>query len=276
VVVMEVYAAREDPEPGVTGELITSKVTHDRVQYVPGREETVRTVVGLARPGDIVLTMGAGDVTELGPQIMAALAEQAGADTAGSGVQSGTPWKAGGPPVKAEEGRVTERTRSDPWKIAFVVLLVVSLVCVVTWILLGSRLLVVRDVAVTGVDRIRPEDVVAAVDVETGTPLARVDLDSGRERAESLDLVESAEVTRGWPVTLRVEVVERRPLLAVRVGEEYRLVDGDGVRIEDSRTRPEDHPLIKVTRSEEHTSELQSRFDLVCRLLLEKKKDHSR
>ena len=88
VVVMEVYAAREDPEPGVTGELITSKVTHDRVRYVPGREETVRTVVGLARPGDIVLTMGAGDVTELGPQIMAALAERAGADTAGSGVQS--------------------------------------------------------------------------------------------------------------------------------------------------------------------------------------------
>src|SRR5699024_9595117 len=88
VVVMEVYAAREDPEPGVTGELITSKVTHDRVQYVPGREETVRTVVGLARPGAIVLTMGAGDVTERGPQIMAALAEQAGGDTAGSGVQS--------------------------------------------------------------------------------------------------------------------------------------------------------------------------------------------
>ena len=39
---------------------------------------------------------------------------------------------------------------SDPWKVAFAVLLVVSLVCVVTWVLLGSRLLVVRDVAVTG------------------------------------------------------------------------------------------------------------------------------
>src|SRR5699024_1182725 len=80
-VVMEIYAAREDPEPGVTGELITSRVAHDRVRYVPGREETVRAVVELARPGDIVLTMGAGDVTELGPRIVAALAEQAGADT---------------------------------------------------------------------------------------------------------------------------------------------------------------------------------------------------
>ncbi|KOX07271.1 cell division protein FtsQ/DivIB [Nocardiopsis sp. NRRL B-16309] len=139
------------------------------------------------------------------------------------------------------------RTRSDPWKVAFVALLVVSLVCVVTWVLLGSRLLVVRGVAVTGLDRVSSEEVVAAVDVSTGTPLIRVDLDRSAARAESLDLVESATVTRGWPATLRVEVVERRPLLAIRVGEEYRLVDGDGVRIEDSSTRPGTHPLVRVT-----------------------------
>ncbi|MEE2038534.1 UDP-N-acetylmuramate--L-alanine ligase [Nocardiopsis sp. CT-R113] len=80
-VVMEVYAAREDPEPGVTGELITSRVPHDRARYVPGREESVRTVAGLVRPGDIVLTMGAGDVTELGPLIVDAIAEAADEST---------------------------------------------------------------------------------------------------------------------------------------------------------------------------------------------------
>ncbi|MFE1169011.1 UDP-N-acetylmuramate--L-alanine ligase [Nocardiopsis sp. NPDC058789] len=77
VVVMEVYAAREDPEPGVTGELITSKVSHDNVRYVPDRADAVRTVAALARPGDIVLTMGAGDVTELGPLIVEELARNA-------------------------------------------------------------------------------------------------------------------------------------------------------------------------------------------------------
>src|SRR5699024_65699 len=51
VVVMEVYAAREDPEPGVTGELITSTVTHDRVRDGPGREETGSAVVEVARHG---------------------------------------------------------------------------------------------------------------------------------------------------------------------------------------------------------------------------------
>jgi UDP-N-acetylmuramate--alanine ligase len=77
VVVTEVYAAREDPEPGVTAELITSRVAHDRVWYVPGRDDAVLRVAELVGPGDIVLTMGAGDVTELGPRIVEALAQRA-------------------------------------------------------------------------------------------------------------------------------------------------------------------------------------------------------
>lgn len=77
VVVTDIYAAREDPEPGVTAELITSRVAHDRVWYVPGRDDAVLRVAELARPGDIVLTMGAGDVTELGPRIVEALARRA-------------------------------------------------------------------------------------------------------------------------------------------------------------------------------------------------------
>lgn len=77
VVVLEVYAAREDPEPGVTGELITSRVGHGNVYYTPDRGDAVRLAADLARPGDIVLTMGAGDVTELGPLIVDRLAEAA-------------------------------------------------------------------------------------------------------------------------------------------------------------------------------------------------------
>ncbi|MEY9212990.1 UDP-N-acetylmuramate--L-alanine ligase [Thermobifida halotolerans] len=73
VVVLDVYAAREDPEPGVTSALITDQVGHDRVRHHPDRAAAVDHVVSVARPGDIVLTMGAGDVTELGPTIVAAL-----------------------------------------------------------------------------------------------------------------------------------------------------------------------------------------------------------
>ncbi|MFI6576582.1 cell division protein FtsQ/DivIB [Nocardiopsis sp. NPDC050513] len=157
------------------------------------------------------------------------------------------------------------RRRSDPWKLAFVALLVVALVCVVTWGLLGSRLLVVREVSVTGLDRVSRDEVVAAVDVATGTPLIRVDLAAGAERAESVELVESATLSRGWPATLRVEIVERQPLLAVRAGGEYRLVDGDGVRIEDSPTRPGTHPVVRVTGEVEGNEAVRAAADIVER-----------
>ncbi|PRX98489.1 UDP-N-acetylmuramate--L-alanine ligase [Allonocardiopsis opalescens] len=73
VVVMSIYAAREDPEPGVGSELVTSAVPHGRVHLQPERERIPAQIAALARPGDIVLTMGAGDVTELGPRIVDAL-----------------------------------------------------------------------------------------------------------------------------------------------------------------------------------------------------------
>ncbi|MDA2808249.1 UDP-N-acetylmuramate--L-alanine ligase [Nocardiopsis suaedae] len=75
-VVMEIYGAREDPEPGVTSALITDGIGHGRVHRPAAHGEAVAAAAALARPGDIVLTMGAGDVTELGPRIVAALEER--------------------------------------------------------------------------------------------------------------------------------------------------------------------------------------------------------
>ncbi len=71
VVVTAVYAAREDPEPGVTSELITRRMSRGR--YVADRHEAAAVVAGAARPGDLVLTMGAGDVTDLADEIVGAL-----------------------------------------------------------------------------------------------------------------------------------------------------------------------------------------------------------
>jgi UDP-N-acetylmuramate--alanine ligase len=74
-IVLDVYGAREDPEPGVSGALVARKVPlpPERVAYVPDRTRVPALVAERARPGDIVLTMGAGDVTELGPRIVAEL-----------------------------------------------------------------------------------------------------------------------------------------------------------------------------------------------------------
>ena len=69
VLVLDVYGAREKPLPGVTGALVARKVTKP-VHYQPDLSRVGRQVANLTKPGDIVITMGAGDVTMLGSQIL--------------------------------------------------------------------------------------------------------------------------------------------------------------------------------------------------------------
>ncbi len=74
VVVTDVYAAREDLEPEVTGALIVDRVpTPGKAVFVADRHEAARTLAADARPGDLLLTVGAGDVTDLAPEIEAHL-----------------------------------------------------------------------------------------------------------------------------------------------------------------------------------------------------------
>jgi UDP-N-acetylmuramate--alanine ligase len=86
VVVMDVYVAREDPEPGVNGAMVASHVPlpAERVLFEPSWSATPAALVERARPGDLVLTLGAGDVTLVGPEVLELLAERA---EDGSGAQ---------------------------------------------------------------------------------------------------------------------------------------------------------------------------------------------
>jgi UDP-N-acetylmuramate--alanine ligase len=72
-VVLDVYAAREDPEPGVTGGLVADAVPGGQALFLPDRTQVAPTIVRIAEPGDVVLTMGAGDVTALGPLLIEAI-----------------------------------------------------------------------------------------------------------------------------------------------------------------------------------------------------------
>ncbi|MFS0696368.1 UDP-N-acetylmuramate--L-alanine ligase [Streptomyces nitrosporeus] len=70
--VLDIYPAREDPLPGVTSALIidAAKAAGADVTAVHDKARVPAVVAGMAKPGDLVLTMGAGDVTDLGPQIL--------------------------------------------------------------------------------------------------------------------------------------------------------------------------------------------------------------
>ena len=70
VVVLDVYLAREDADPAVTGALVADAVPlpPERVAFVPTFDDVAAALVARARPGDLVLTLGAGSVTEVGPR----------------------------------------------------------------------------------------------------------------------------------------------------------------------------------------------------------------
>nr|WP_246401695.1 UDP-N-acetylmuramate--L-alanine ligase [Jiangella mangrovi] len=76
VIVMDVYAAREDPEPGVTGALVAANVPlpPSQVVFEQSWSAVPELAASRAEPGDILLTVGAGDVTLIGPEVLDVLA----------------------------------------------------------------------------------------------------------------------------------------------------------------------------------------------------------
>ncbi|MFI1482287.1 UDP-N-acetylmuramate--L-alanine ligase [Streptomyces sp. NPDC020747] len=76
-VVLDIYPAREDPIPGVTSELIIEAARAAGADVTPAKDkaDVPAVVAGMAKPGDLVLTMGAGDVTDLGPEILTRLSK---------------------------------------------------------------------------------------------------------------------------------------------------------------------------------------------------------
>jgi len=76
VFVLDVYGAREQPLTGVSGASVAEHVSAP-VHYIPDFSAVAEEVAAAAGPGDVIVTMGAGDVTMLGPEIIAALRARA-------------------------------------------------------------------------------------------------------------------------------------------------------------------------------------------------------
>ena len=72
VFVLDVYGAREQPLTGVSGASVAEHVSVP-VRYLPDFSAVAEEVAAIAGPGDVIVTMGAGDVTLLGPEIVTAL-----------------------------------------------------------------------------------------------------------------------------------------------------------------------------------------------------------
>jgi UDP-N-acetylmuramate--alanine ligase len=78
-IVVPIYGARQDPEPGVTGRLITDLFgDQSRVRYFEDWQLAVKYAASIARDGDFVIPMGGGDIYRVIPQLVAALEQAAG------------------------------------------------------------------------------------------------------------------------------------------------------------------------------------------------------
>jgi len=75
VLVLPIYAASEEPIPGVTAERLAAKILRPQAQFVPDFPSAVADIAAQAGEGDLILTLGAGNVSQLAPQILAALEE---------------------------------------------------------------------------------------------------------------------------------------------------------------------------------------------------------
>jgi cell division protein FtsQ len=149
------------------------------------------------------------------------------------------------------------RARS-PWRTAFFAVAVVGLVVGIGWALLGSKLLVVRSVAVKGTHLVPASQVRAAAGISPKLPMIRVNTQAVAGRVEGITQVKSATVTKSWPDRIVITVHERTPALAVRVpaatsgttaaqSATYDLIDPAGVVVRSAPTPPAGMPVFQAT-----------------------------
>jgi UDP-N-acetylmuramate--alanine ligase len=73
VEMLDIYAASEEPIAGIDAEALTKKIHHPQVHYAGEMAEAVAAVTGRAQDGDLIMTLGAGSVSQIGPQVLEAL-----------------------------------------------------------------------------------------------------------------------------------------------------------------------------------------------------------
>ncbi len=109
------------------------------------------------------------------------------------------------------------------------------------WVLYGTSVLGVREIAVSG-SQIAGADVVrAAAAVPVGTPLARLDTGEVADRIRALPSVGEVDVSRSWPHTLVITVTERTPVAAVARPDGFVVLDASGVVFNLVPVRPARH-----------------------------------
>jgi cell division protein FtsQ len=130
------------------------------------------------------------------------------------------------------------------WKAAVFALAALTILVGAVWALLGSSLLVVRSVTVTGLGSVPRAEVIRAAGIQPGTPLIRINTAAVARRVERLAQIQSAQVSRHWPDSVAIAVRQRTPVLAAASGGGFALIDRFGVVVSHVAKRPPGMTLL--------------------------------
>jgi cell division protein FtsQ len=122
----------------------------------------------------------------------------------------------------------------------------VGVVALAAWVLLGSAWLTAKEVTVKGQHTLSDGKILAAANVDLGTPLLRLDLDAVDERVSALPAVAEASVHRAWPHTVAITVTEREPVAAVHRSSVWWVMDAEGVLFRRTTERAAELPLVAI------------------------------
>jgi UDP-N-acetylmuramate--alanine ligase len=73
IIITDIYAASEPPIPGISGKTIADLLDPEKTKYIPKKEQIAELLIKELRPGDIVLTLGAGDIYTVGKELLSRL-----------------------------------------------------------------------------------------------------------------------------------------------------------------------------------------------------------
>lgn len=160
-------------------------------------------------------------------------------------------------PARSVRGRRSESSRARTgdavsrrrgmrrrWVAALVVLAVLG----GGYVLFFTSFLAVRSVEITGTDRVPVERVRELADIADRRPMLRVDTDGAEQRIAALPQVRYVEVSRSWPSTITIEVIERTPVAYFRAYNGVRLVDVEGVPFHPVSKAPAKLPELKLDK----------------------------
>jgi cell division septal protein FtsQ len=144
-------------------------------------------------------------------------------------------------------GRFTRRRISGWFRRPLIVGLVAALfVGFAAWVVYGSSWLGVRSVRVEGESFLTPDQIERAAAIDSGTPLARLDLAAVEERVSRLPAVDEVDVQRDWPDGVRIVVRERVAVAVVRQDGEHWAMDAEGVLFRSYREPPRRLPMVRA------------------------------